>query len=203
MATARVSRLFSTAEPPLCVRCLQRSAAAALGLRWSSSSTAPSSTLHSRIREQLKAAMRAKDTARLTVLRGTISEINQAASGSNPIRTDMQILALLRKRRAASEAAEKEAHEAGRPDLVEKLEKEVTVIEELVGSVKVMDPQDLRNIVRATIETLRGTVSGDLKQGVVLKELLKPDGELADKPLDKKVLADVVKEELASNHNPS
>lgn len=115
----------------------------------------------------------------------------------------MQILALLRKRKAASEAAAKEAEEAGRPDLAEKQQKELAVIDELAGSVKVMDNFEMRTIVKSTIQTLRGTTPGDLKQGVVLKELLKPDGQLADKPLDKKVLADLVREELSSNHNPA
>jgi uncharacterized protein YqeY len=135
----------------------------------------------------------------LSVVRGTISEINQAASGPNPIKSDLQILALLRKRRAASEAAAKEAEQAQRPDLVEKQEKEVAVVDELTASVRLMEPAEMRKVVRKTIDALGGALSAgaELKQGVVLKELLKPGGELADKPLEKKVLAELVREELA------
>ncbi|KAL2443927.1 hypothetical protein ABEF95_014103 [Exophiala dermatitidis] len=205
MATTRIARVFGLADRYTCARCLRKTATA--GLRWSSSATsstaAPPSPLLSKIREELKKAMRAKDTARLSVLRGTISEINQAASGANPIKSDMQILALLRKRKAASEAAAKEAEAASRPDLAEKQQKEIAVIDELVDTVKVMGPEEMRKTVRQVIETLKTTVSGELKQGVVLKELLKPDGVLADKPLDKKVLADLVKDELAGKPNPS
>ncbi|OCT50966.1 hypothetical protein CLCR_09195 [Cladophialophora carrionii] len=148
--------------------------------------------------------MRAKDTARLTVLRGTISEINQAASSSAPVKTDMQVLALLRKRKAASENAKKEAEAANRADLAEKQDKEIEVIEQLVGSVKMVEAQALRDSVRGKIEALRDSShGGELKQGAVMKELLKPGGELDGKVYEGKVLAEVVREELATNHKPS
>ncbi|EXJ90613.1 hypothetical protein A1O1_03716 [Capronia coronata CBS 617.96] len=199
MATAPMARTLFVGERNICARCLRRGAAQ--GLRWNSSSSTAPSALFSKIKGDLKAAMRAKDTARLSVLRGTISEINQAASGTNPIKTDMQILALLRKRKAASEAAAKEAQEAGRPELVEKQEKEVAVVDELVGAVNIMGASEMRTIVRSTIQALKGTAPGELKLGVVLKELLKPDGQLADQLLDKKVLAELVKEELTSKQD--
>jgi len=142
-------------------------------------------------------------TGRLAVLRGTISEINQAASGPTPIKTDLQILALLRKRKAASKAAAKEAKEAQRPDLAEKQEKEISVIDEYTSSIQMMEPAEMRQIVRSTVETLRTSGQGDLKPGVVMKELLKPGGVLENKPLDKKVLSGLVQEEVISNHKPS
>ncbi|OQV09205.1 hypothetical protein CLAIMM_13352 [Cladophialophora immunda] len=202
MASIRNSRLLFSLDQPICYRCIRRNAG--FGLRWSSTSTeAPASPLLAKIKNDLKSAMRAKDTSRLTVLRGTISEINQAASSSAPIKTDLQILALLRKRKSATEAAMKEAEAAKRPDLAEKQAKEMEVIDELAGSVKLMDPAAVRLVVRGKIETLRNTTQGELKQGVVMKELLKPGGELDGKPLDNKILAELVREELFSNHNPS
>ncbi|KIW32944.1 uncharacterized protein PV07_04454 [Cladophialophora immunda] len=202
MASIRNSRLLFFLDQPICYRCIRRNAG--FGLRWSSTSTeAPASPLLAKIKNDLKSAMRAKDTSRLTVLRGTISEINQAASSSAPIKTDLQILALLRKRKSATEAAMKEAEAAKRPDLAEKQAKEMEVIDELAGSVKLMDPAAVRLVVRGKIETLRNTTQGELKQGVVMKELLKPGGELDGKPLDNKILAELVREELFSNHNPS
>ncbi|KIX02633.1 uncharacterized protein Z518_08575 [Rhinocladiella mackenziei CBS 650.93] len=202
MTTTRTSRLWLLAEPPVCLRCMHRSSAS--GLRWTSSAStvAPATPLLTKIKNDLKAAMRAKDTARLSVLRATISEINQAASGPTPIKTDMQVLALLRKRKSASEAAAKEAQEAKRPDLVEKQEKEMAVVDELTSSVRMMDPQEMRKMVQSTIETLKGSTQGELKPGVVMKELLKPGGELTDKQLERRVLAELVREEL-SNQTPS
>ncbi|ETI27418.1 hypothetical protein G647_09608 [Cladophialophora carrionii CBS 160.54] len=203
-ATRATAPLFLSARTA-CSSCVR--GAAASSPRWSSTSTAsetPASPLLSKIKNDLKAAMRAKDTARLTVLRGTISEINQAASSSAPVKTDMQVLALLRKRKAASENAKKEAEAANRADLAEKQDKEIEVIEQLVGSVKMVESQALRDIVRGKIEALRDSShGGELKQGAVMKELLKPGGELDGKVYEGKVLAEVVREELATNPKPS
>ncbi|OAP59875.1 hypothetical protein AYL99_04877 [Fonsecaea erecta] len=202
MASIRNSKLLFLLDQPICSRCIPRNTP--VGVRWLSTSTeAPASPLLVKIKNELKTAMRAKDTSRLSVLRGTISEINQAASSSTPVKTDLQILALLRKRKAATETAIKEAEAAKRPDLAEKQAKEMEVIDELVGSVKLMDPAVVRLVVRGKIETLRATTQGELKQGVIMKELLKPGGELDGKPLDNKILAELVREELFSNHNPS
>ncbi len=106
----------------------------------------------------------------------------------------MQVLALLRKRKSATENAKKEADEAGRPDLAEKQDKEMAIIDELTGSVKMIGRDDLRSLVKQTIENLQG---GDLKQGLVMKELVKPGGDLDGKLYEGKVLAELVKEELS------
>ncbi|KIW55634.1 hypothetical protein PV05_04366 [Exophiala xenobiotica] len=205
MSIPRTFRLFaSQTERPLCSRCLYQSSLAQQGVRWNSSSAAPTAPLFARLKQDLKAAMRAKDQARLTVIRGTISEINQAASSSSPVQTDMQILALLRKRRSSSTSARQEAQDANRPELLEKLDKEIEVVDELMGSVEMMDVSEMRSIVRSAVESMRGhgeqTATGELKPGPVMKELLKPGGPLDGKPLDKKVLAELVREECFSNH---
>lgn len=116
----------------------------------------------------------------------------------------MQVLALLRKRKSASENARKEAEAASRPDLAEKQDKELEVIDQLVGSVRKVEPQALRDIVRGKIEALRGSSQGgELKQGVVMKELLKPGGELDGQVYEGKTLAEFVREELSTAHKPS
>ncbi|KAJ9495982.1 hypothetical protein LTR99_000162 [Exophiala xenobiotica] len=213
MSMPRTFRLLaSQAERPLCSRCLYRSGLPRQSLRWNSSSSSAAPTpvpLLSKLKQDLKAAMRAKDQARLTVIRGTISEINQAASSSSPVQTDMQILALLRKRRSSSTDARQEAVDAKRPDLLEKLDKEIEVVDELMGTVEMMPVSEMRSIVRGLVESLKGagpgeqTPTGELKPGPVMKELLKPGGPLDGKPLDKKVLAELVREECFSNHGTS
>ncbi|KIW48764.1 uncharacterized protein PV06_01330 [Exophiala oligosperma] len=205
MSSLSASRsVLSSVERSLCSRCLYRHTTS--GLRWNSTTAAPSSPLLAKLKQDLKAAMRAKDQARLTVIRGTISEINQAASSSTPIKTDMQILALLRKRRSSSETAKKEAIDANRPEFLEKLDSEIAVVDELMGTVSMMDVGEMRSIVRATVESLRGGQKGgggeggELKPGPVMKELLRPGGPLEGKPLDNKVLSEVVREECFSKH---
>ncbi len=110
----------------------------------------------------------------------------------------MQVLALLRKRKSATENAKKEAEEAKRPDLAEKQDKELVAINELAKSVKLISGDDLRSIVSQKIQALRNSAhAGDLKQGIVMKELVKPGGELDGKPYEGKVLAELVKDELS------
>ena len=110
----------------------------------------------------------------------------------------MQILALLRKRKAATESAKKEAEEAKRADLAEKQDKELEAIDELVGSVKMVDAETLKRLVERVVEALRSEgQGGELKQGAVMKELVKAGGELEGKLYEAKALADLVREELS------
>jgi len=135
------------------------------------------------------------------VLRAVISETNQAASGPSPIKTDLQILALLRKRKAASRAAAKEAEDAKREDLKEKQEKEIEILDEYASAVKTVPVLELRTIVRGAVEALRSDRNAspsDLKPGVVMKELLKPGGVLDGKPVENAQLAEIVRETIMS-----
>lgn len=146
----------------------------------------------------------AETKGRLAVLRGTISEINQAASGANPIQTDLQILALLKKRKAAGQAAVEEAKHVKRPDLAEKEEQQLAIIDEYASSVSLMDVAEMRQVVRAEVESLRADSTGvQLKPGQVMKHLLAENGVLAGKALDKTQLSELVREEVMSNHQPS
>lgn len=145
-----------------------------------------------------------KPRSRLAVLRGTISEINQLASGDRPVTSDMQILALLKKRKTATEEAAAEAKRVNRPDLQEKEERQLVVIEEYASSISLMDVTEMRQIVRSEIETLKSSATQDqLKPGMVMKHLLADDGLLGGKALDKAKLAELVREELMSNHQNS
>ncbi|RMZ92754.1 hypothetical protein DV736_g60, partial [Chaetothyriales sp. CBS 134916] len=175
-----------------CTRCLSRQ------LRLSSTSTATATSesppaLLAKIRQDMKDAMRAKDKDRLAVIRSIISETNQLASSPQAIRTDMQVLALLRKRRAASQAAAKEAEGAGRHDLKEKQDKEIAVLDEYARTVPLVGNDEMRTAVRAVLEQQQLK----LNQGSLMKELLKDGGPLAGKPVDKARLAGIAGEELA------
>ena len=140
--------------------------------------------------------MDADGKGRLNVIRAVISEINQAASGPSPVRTDMQVLALLKKRKASSLAAAEEAGKAGRSDLKEKQEKEVEVLDDYAGSVQLMSSEELKQIVMQAVNGMGA--KSDLKQGAVMRELLKPEGPLDGKPLDRKTLSEIVQQALST-----
>lgn len=168
-----------------------------------SASTAPSTSappgppLLLKFREDLKAAMRAKDTNRLNVLRGILAEVTNAAKTSNPVKSDLQLLSMLRKRSSAAQQAAKEFQDAGRQDLKDKEDAAIAVLEEYAGSVDTVGEQEIRNIVTQALAVMKSegvkTTSGD-----VLKKLLAPGGAFEGKPVEKSQVAKLVKEVLAN-----
>lgn len=182
------SRAVRTSTCQSCLLRLSRNT-----LRYSTTDAAP--PLLTKMKQDMKAAMRAKDTARLNVLRSIISETNQLASGPTPVKSDLQILAMLKKRKAASLNAVQEAEQANRSDLKEKQEKEIGVLDEYAGSVELVSVAELKEAVKSVIAKLG---EAGKQQGRVMKELLQPGGVLDGKPVDKAQLAGVVKESLGN-----
>ena len=130
--------------------------------------------------------------ARLSVLRAVLAEVTNASKTSNPIQTDVGLLSLLRKRAASSRAAAAEFSAANRPDLQEKENAQVKVLDEYASEVKVMSEEDVKTAI--------AQVSNQLKdQGTqptlpsVMKLLVGSEGSLAGKPVDKASLATLVK----------
>ncbi|KAJ5263867.1 hypothetical protein N7478_011472 [Penicillium angulare] len=163
-------------------------------VRWNSTATTP--PLMATLRADLKTAMRAKDTARLNVLRALISETNNAAKTSSPIQTDIQLLSLIRKRAAASTDAAQQFATAERPDLKAKEDEQVTILEEYAGQVKTLSAEEVEDIVSQQIATIK-EAGGKLDFGQVLKTLFAPGGALDGKPADRKEVAALVKKALA------
>jgi uncharacterized protein YqeY len=159
-----------------------------------SSTDAPASPLLGKLKGDLKTAMKAKDTNRLNVLRGILSEVTNAAKTSNPVQTDMQLLSLLRRRTAAAKAAQEEFRAAGRDDLVDKEQQQVEVLDEYAGSVETLGAEDISNAVQTVVDQAKAAAENvELKMGDVLKKLLGPGGSLEGKPADRAEVAKVVK----------
>lgn len=143
----------------------------------------------------MKTAMQNKDSNRLSVLRALLSQTLNASKTSNPINTDMQMLALLRKSASASKAASEEFKSAGRKDLAEKEDSQVRILEEYAGGVEVMGQEEVRDAVDKVVAALKDE-GGKLAMGDVLKRLFSPE-VLGDKPVEKGDVAKIVKEALA------
>ncbi|RYP23921.1 hypothetical protein DL765_000807 [Monosporascus sp. GIB2] len=156
----------------------------------------PPPPLLQKLKADLKTAMRARDAARLTVLRTVLSAAQNASKTSSPIATDAQLVALLRRTRAATEEAAGEARAAQRPDLVEREEAQVRVLDEYVAGsgVEEVGVEQLRAIVAAGVEGEGGGEGGKARVGDVMKKLLAPGGPLAGKSFEKAELAKIVKE---------
>lgn len=144
----------------------------------------------------MKTAMQNKDSNRLSVLRTLLSQVANASKTANPINTDLQVLSLLRKSATASRAASQEFKNAGRQDLGDKEDLQVSIMEEYAGGVKVMGQEEIREAVQNVLVTLDAEGGGKAAMGDVLKRLFRPE-VLGDKPVEKGNVAKVVKEVLA------
>ena len=143
----------------------------------------------------MKLAMQNKDSNRLSVLRSLLSQTLNASKTSNPINTDMQMLALLRKSANAGRAAQEEFKGAGRLDLAEKEENQVKIIEEYAGGVEVVGEEEIRETVRRTVEAMKAE-GAKMGMGDVLKKVFSPE-VLGEKPVEKGDVAKIVKQILA------
>lgn len=150
-------------------------------------------------RKDLKAAMIAKDTNRLAVLRSLLSSTLNASKTSSPINTDMQMLALLKKTATQSKASADEFRAAGRNDLAEKEDNQIKVLEEYAGEVETIGPEEIASTVKSVIEKLKGEAAGKkLQMGDVLKTIFSPD-VLGGKPVEKAEVAKAVKQAMAES----
>lgn len=133
--------------------------------------------------------MKSKDTNRLNVLRGLLAEVTNANKTSSPVKTDMQVLSMLRKRASAAEAAAAEFKGAGRQDLVEKEEKQKQVLEEYAGGVETVGEDEVRRVVEDVVAEVKNEAAGGkLDKGRVLKKLIGPGGAFEGKNVEKAVV---------------
>ncbi len=128
----------------------------------------------------------------LNVLRALLAEYTNAAKTSSPIKTNIQLLSLLRKRIAASRSAAVEFSAANRSDLKDKEEAQITVLEEYAGGVETLGQEEITRVVGESIGKMR-TEGHKVDTGTVLKHLLGPGGVLDGKPVEKGEVARVVK----------
>ncbi|KAJ5443470.1 uncharacterized protein N7458_007342 [Penicillium daleae] len=160
-------------------------------VRWNSTAGPTLPPLMATLRNDLKTAMRAKDTHRLNVLRALISETNNAAKTSSPIQTDIQLLSLIRKRASAAKEAAQQFAEADRPDLKEK------------GRCpdcdfgRTLSVEEVEAVISKEISAIK-EAGKKLEVGQVLKALFAPGGALDGKPADRKEVAGLVKKAVSA-----
>lgn len=149
---------------------------------------APPPPLLAQIKTDLKTAMRAKDAPRLSVLRSVLSAANEAARQDKEVKTDAQVVALLKKTAAGLAQAIEEAQKADRPDLVAKEEAQVRVVDEYVAQADVDPPlseEEIRRILQERLAALRAAAGADEK--TVINALRTETKKLAWAPAGKHV----------------
>ncbi|KAK8051314.1 hypothetical protein PG993_002699 [Apiospora rasikravindrae] len=164
------------------------------------SSDPPPPPLLQKLKTDLKTAMRAKDAARLAVLRSILAATLNASKTASPIVTDTQLVALLRKTARSSRDAVAEFQEAGRADLVEKEQAQIDILDEYAAGsgVQEVGADELRTIVAGVVTAMTSeggeATGGKAQMGNVMKKLLGPGGPLEGKDVEKSELAKIVKE---------
>ncbi|KAI1075041.1 GatB/YqeY domain-containing protein [Whalleya microplaca] len=189
-------------ERLLCTRSALPLPASRIGyarIRFYTSDTPPEPPLYQKIKADLKSAMRNKEKARLTAIRSVMAATLDAHKKLNPIKTDGQMLGLLRRSQRASADAKAEASAAGRDDLVEKEQEQIDILEEYITSsgVEELGGVQLEAIITDTVAAMKS--HGEVKMGEVMKKLSEPDGPLTDKHADKAQIVQIVKKVLRSS----
>lgn len=186
--------------------CTSRTRSRALYIRGINYSTATPSqasaspTLLSRLRDDLKTAMRARDTPRLNVLRAVLADITNLSKTPNPVTDDLALLALLKKRMSSIRQSIQEFYEADRKDLVVKEEEQLKVLENYAGEIPVLSQHEVRSIVEAQIDELQA--SGKVASlSDVMRKCTGPGGAFAGQMVEKSTVASVVKETLATKNS--
>lgn len=162
-----------------------------------SSEPAPPPLL-AKLKGDLKTAMKAKDAPRLTVLRSVLAATLNASKTASPIRTDAQLVALLRKQVRSSQDAAAEFRGAGRQDLAEKEDAQVQVLQEYAdgSGIETLGEAELRKVVETVKKELAAEgITGKTATGETMKRLLAPGGLLDGKDVERSELARIVKEE--------
>jgi uncharacterized protein YqeY len=124
-------------------------------------------TLQQQITEDMKNAMRAKDSAKLSTIRMLTAALKQKEVDERVTLTDADVLAivdkLVKQRRDSVAAFEK----AARPDLVDKEQAEIVVLSAYLP--KALSEAEINDEIAATIAALG--VTGPQAMGKVMAEL--------------------------------
>lgn len=127
-------------------------------------------SLLQKLTDDMKSAMRAKDKARLTTIRGLIAEIKRMElDGNKTLSEDEEIAFLTTQAKRRREAIE--AFEGSRPELAQKEQEELDLITGYLP--KQLSPEEATDILRTIIEDVGATSKKDLGKvmGRAMKEL--------------------------------
>jgi hypothetical protein len=127
-------------------------------------------TLSQRIDSDLKEAMRAKDTAKLGVLRMLKSALKYAAiakSGAEAELNDAEVAQVIRKQAKQRQDSIESFEKGGRSELAEKERQELSILNAYLPQA--MSPEEVSRIVRETIGEVGATSKAQM--GAVMKAL--------------------------------
>ena len=144
--------------------------------------------LNERIMEEMKASMRAKDSLRLNVVRNLKSAVKYAAIeklGADGELDDVGVIAVVQKEVKKRSDSAVTYRDAGRTDLAEKEESEITVLEEFLPEA--ISDEEVGKLADESIAEVGATSKKDM--GAVMKILQqKAAGRADNKALSQAVM---------------
>ncbi|PFH56046.1 hypothetical protein XA68_17143 [Ophiocordyceps unilateralis] len=160
------------------------------------STTAPDATppFLQKLKGELKSAMKAKDAPRLSVLRAIMSANINASKTTCPIKTDVQLVAVMRKILATISEAATEARTVGRQDLVEAEEKQMAILSQYMASsgVQTLGEAELSVLVRDAVDASKS--AGTAAKALVGDVMRRLSGAFEGKDVDKSQIRRMVEE---------
>lgn len=148
--------------------------------------------LSDRVADDIKNAMRAKDTIALTTLRALKSAIKNAAiekGGADAVLDDPEVTAVIRKQVKQRQDSIAQFEQAGRTELAEKEKSEITVLEKYLPAA--LTQEELDQAVAESIAETGAATRADM--GKVMKVLQEKTAGRADG----KTLSQAVQNKLA------
>jgi uncharacterized protein YqeY len=141
--------------------------------------------MKARFQDDLKTAMKARDTARVMTIRGILTEITRVEKEVCRPANETEIMQILKRERARREEALGFARQGNRPDLIAQNEAEARILDAYIPAG--VGAEEIRAVIESKI------AAGAAQIGPLMKALKDEFGAR----LDGKLASELVKEALA------
>lgn len=149
--------------------------------------------MHENIQNQIKDALRAKDSIRLLTLRGVLTaftneSLNLGRKPQDKL-TDEEAVLVVKKLAKQRKDSIEQFEKGGRNDLAENEKKELSILEEfLPGQMK---EEEIKSIVLSKKEELK--IEDKSKIGILIGAVVKATSSRADGAIVKKIVEEILK----------
>ena len=148
--------------------------------------------MYEKINEDLKNAMKEKDTFKLSVLRMLKSALQLEQIAKKHELDDNEIAVVLKKQVKVRKDSLEEYKKYDKTELVESLEKEIAILDAYLPEE--MSESEISEIVKSAVEEIKPTSMKDM--GLVMKKV---NELLVGKNADMSLVSKLVKEQIMSN----
>ncbi len=139
-----------------------------------------------KLQDDLKLAMKARDTLRVMTLRGALTEITRLEKDVRRPATNDEIVQILKRERARRDEAIEFARKGARQDLLEQNQTEAQILDGYLPAA--LEPEEVKAAIRAQI------AAGSSQIGPIMKALREQFGAR----LDGRTASELIKQALAS-----